>query len=98
MKSFAPNGYGLYDLAGNVWQWCSNWYRSDYFQQVAAAGDVARNSQGARSSFDPAEPGIRKRAQKGGSFLCSNQSCIRYMVATRGKSPGPPPITPGFAA
>ncbi len=86
VKSFAPNGYGLYDMAGNVWQWCSDWYRSDYFQQLAAAGGVARNPQGPANSFDPAEPGVRKRVQKGGSFLCSDQYCTRYIVGTRGKS------------
>jgi formylglycine-generating enzyme required for sulfatase activity len=86
VKSFPSNGYGLYDMAGNVWQWCSDWYRSDYYQQLAAGSGVASNPQGPENSFDPAELGVSKRVQKGGSFLCTDQYCTRYMVGTRGKS------------
>jgi len=85
VAKFAPNGYGLYDMAGNVWQWCSDWYRPDYFEQLAALGGVARNPQGPDASFDPAEPTEKKRVHRGGSFLCTDQYCTRYMVGTRGK-------------
>ena len=84
VKQFAPNAYGLYDVAGNVWEWVSDWYRPDYYQQLAAGG-VARNPKGPDSSFDPAEPGVSKRVHRGGSFLCTDQYCSRYMVGTRGK-------------
>jgi formylglycine-generating enzyme required for sulfatase activity len=81
---FAPNGYGLFDMAGNVWQWTSDWYRPDYYQHLKAAG-VARNPQGPDSSYDPSEPGHAKKVHRGGSFLCTDQYCSRYMVGTRGK-------------
>ena len=84
VKQFPPNAYGLYDIAGNVWEWCSDWYRPDYYATLAKAG-VSRNPKGPGSSFDPAEPGLPKKVQRGGSFLCTDQYCTRYMVGTRGK-------------
>src|SRR5262245_7429785 len=85
VASFPPNGYGLYDVAGNAWEWVSDWYRPDYYVQLAAARGVARNPQGPESPFDPAEPGEKKRVQRGGSFLCTDQYCSRYIIGTRGK-------------
>ena len=85
VASFAPNGYGLYDVGGNAWEWVSDWYRPDYYAQLAAAGVTARNPQGPESSFDPSEPSEKKRVQRGGSFLCTDQYCSRYLVGTRGK-------------
>jgi len=85
VASFAPNGYGLYDVAGNAWEWVSDWYAADYYSELAKSGGVARNPKGPTAPFDPAEPRAQKRVQRGGSFLCSDQYCSRYMVGTRGK-------------
>jgi formylglycine-generating enzyme required for sulfatase activity len=85
VAQFPPNGYGLYDVGGNVWEWVSDWYRPDYYALLAATGAVARNPTGPAASFDPSEPGERKRVHRGGSFLCTDQYCSRYMVGTRGK-------------
>lgn len=80
VMSFPANGYGLYDMEGNVWEWCNDFYRPDYYQQSAAA-----DPQGPADSFDPDEPNTIKRVQRGGSFICSEQYCIRYKAGSRGK-------------
>jgi formylglycine-generating enzyme required for sulfatase activity len=84
VAQYPPNAYGLYDVAGNVWEWTSDWYRDDYYAELEKSG-VARNPQGPAESLDRSEPGVAKRVHRGGSFLCTEQYCSRYMVGTRGK-------------
>jgi formylglycine-generating enzyme len=85
VAQYPPNGYGLFDMAGNVWQWASDWYRPDYYAELAKSGGVAVNPKGPDAPFDPAEPSEKKKVHRGGSFLCTDQYCSRYMVGTRGK-------------
>jgi sulfatase modifying factor 1 len=84
VKVFPANGFGLFGMAGNVWEWVSDWYRPDYYRELGTAA-VVKNPQGPSSSIDPDEPGVAKRVQKGGSFLCTDQYCARYMPGARGK-------------
>jgi formylglycine-generating enzyme len=85
VAQFPSNGYGLHDVGGNVWEWTSDWYRPDYYGQLAASGATSRNPMGPGESFDPTEPAEKKRVHRGGSFLCTDQYCSRYAVGTRGK-------------
>ena len=83
--SFPANGYGLHDMAGNVWEWCADWYRTDYYMKLASAKASAKNPQGPDDSYDPSEPGVAKRVMRGGSYLCTDQYCTAYEVGARGK-------------
>ena len=80
VKSFPPNDFGLYEITGNVWEWCSDYYQPEYY-----AVSPPKNPVGPEASYDPQEPGIIKRVQRGGSFMCSDQYCVGYRVSARMK-------------
>ena len=74
VRAFAANGFGLFDMGGNVWQWCADWYRADGYA-AHAAGE--RNPSGPENGSE--------RVVRGGSYLCSPDYCSRYLVGSRGK-------------
>jgi formylglycine-generating enzyme len=91
VTAFPPNGYGLYDMIGNVWEWTSDFYTPKHPADAVKACCIPENPRGAREdqSFDPCQPDtpIPRRVLKGGSHLCAPNYCRRYRPAARHPQP-----------
>jgi formylglycine-generating enzyme len=91
VTAFPPNGYGVYDMIGNVWEWTSDWYSSGHEADADKACCVPINPRGGRegASYDPCQPEIRipRKVLKGGSHLCAPNYCRRYRPAARHPEP-----------
>ena len=85
--TFPANGYGLYDMTGNAWQWVADWYRADQFRQEAGSARMIDNPAGPVTSWDPDDSGVPtdapKRVTRGGSFLCNEDYCLSYRPSAR---------------
>nr|WP_317044015.1 formylglycine-generating enzyme family protein [Croceivirga radicis] len=82
VKSYPANAFGLYDMAGNVWEWTSDWYHVNYYANVSEIEEL-KNPSGPEKAYNPSNPYVQEKVIKGGSFLCSASYCASYRISAR---------------
>ncbi len=83
VMSYPKNDFGLYDMAGNAWEWTSDWYNTNYYKELADKNEVTQNPKGAFEAYNPSNPYAKEKVIKGGSFLCSASYCASYRISAR---------------
>ncbi len=83
VKTYPANEFGLHDMAGNVWEWTSDWYNTNYYKEVATDKELIYNPSGAESPYNERDLYAKEKIMKGGSFLCNASYCASYRISSR---------------
>ena len=83
VKSYPANEYGLFEISGNVWEWTSDWYNTEYYAEAAKLEQSEFNPKGAAKAFNENNPYAKEKVIKGGSFLCNTSYCASYRISAR---------------
>jgi len=83
VKTYPANEFGLHDMAGNVWEWTSDWYNTNYYNEVSTDKELIYNPSGAERPYNVRDPYAKEKIMKGGSFLCNASYCASYRISSR---------------